>query len=210
MMHLNAHLFAIPLFTAGLALAAAEAGAQQPGLDPTQATATFAGGCFWCMEQPFDAVAGVISTTSGYTGGDTKNPTYEQVSGGGTGHTEAIRIVYDPSKVSYEHLLEVFWRNVDPVDAGGQFCDRGSQYRSGIFVQSPEQQLQAETSKQEVAKRLGQTVKTEIVNAGPFYEAEAYHQDYYKKNPVRYKFYKWNCGREQRLAKLWGKGSTTK
>lgn len=207
-MRLNARLVVSIAFATGLILAGLQAGAQEMRTNGTRATATFAGGCFWCMEQPFDAVPGVISTTSGYTGGHTKNPTYEQVSGGGTGHTEAIAIVYDPSKVSYEKLLEVFWRNVDAVDGGGQFCDRGSQYRSAIFFHSEEQQREAESSKEEAAKRLGQAIATEIVKAGPFYEAEGYHQDYYKKNPVRYKFYKWNCGREQRLDKLWGKRST--
>jgi len=171
----------------------------------TQATATFAGGCFWCMEPPFDALSGVISTTSGYTGGQAKNPTYEQVSDGRTGHTEALQVVYDPAKVSYAQLLDVFWRNVDPVDGGGQFCDRGPQYRPAIFYHSAEQQPLAETSKQQVAKRLGAAIAVEITAASTFYPAEAYHQDYYKKNPVRYKLYKWNCGREQRLDAVWGK-----
>ncbi len=202
-MHIKA-LVVSALVVTSLALAA-PVRAQPPGPNATRATATFAGGCFWCMEQPFDAVPGVISTTSGYTGGRTKNPTYEQVSDGSTGHTEAIEVVYDPSKVSYRQLLEVFWRNVDAVDGGGQFCDRGSQYRSGIFFHSDEEQRQAEASKREVAKRLGQNIATEIVKASPFYQAEGYHQDYYKKNPLQYKFYKWNCGREQRLKKLWGK-----
>ena len=171
----------------------------------TQATATFAGGCFWCMEPPFDALSGVISTTSGYTGGQAKNPTYEQVSDGRTGHTEALQVVYDPAKVTYAQLLDVFWRNVDPVDAGGQFCDRGPQYRPAIFYHSAEQQPLAEASKQQVAKRLSAVIAVEITAASTFYPAEAYHQDYYKKNPVRYKLYKWNCGREQRLDAVWGK-----
>ena len=169
------------------------------------ATAIFAGGCFWCMEPPFDALDGVVSTTSGHTGGQVKNPTYEQVSEGRTGHTEAIRVVYDPAKITYDKLLEVFWRNVDPLDGGGQFCDRGPQYRSGIFYQSEEERRLAEQSKEKVASRVSGRIATEITAAGPFYEAEAYHQDYYKKNPVRYKFYKWNCGRDQRLEKVWGK-----
>jgi peptide-methionine (S)-S-oxide reductase len=168
------------------------------------ATAIFAGGCFWCMEPPFDALDGVVSTTSGYTGGQTKNPTYEQVSEGRTGHTEAIRVVYNPSKISYEKLLEVFWRNIDPLDGGGQFCDRGPQYRSGIFFQSEDERKLAAASKEKIASRLSGRVVTEIVAAGPFYEAEGYHQDYYTKNPVRYKLYKWNCGRDQRLEKVWG------
>ena len=196
------------VFTALLAyavLAAPPAARAQEAPSATTASAIFAGGCFWCMEPPFDAVPGVISTTVGYTGGETKNPTYEQVSGGSTGHTEAIQIVYDPTKVSYEQLLEVFWRNVDALDGGGQFCDRGSQYRSAIFFTSEEEQRQAEASKQAVAKRLVHMFDTQIFKANPFYSAETDHKDYYKKNPIRYKFYKWNCGREQRLEKLWGK-----
>ncbi len=172
------------------------------------ATATFAGGCFWCMEPPFDALDGVVSTTSGYTGGRTKNPTYEQVSEGRTGHAEVLQVVYDPSKIGYEQLLEVYWRNVDPLDGGGQFCDRGPQYRPAIFFHSAEQQQQAEASKQRVATRLGRPIATEIVQASTFYAAEDYHQDYYKKNPVRYKFYSWNCGRAQRLERIWGKPPT--
>ena len=170
-----------------------------------QATATFAGGCFWCMEPPFDALTGVISTTSGYTGGQAKNPTYEQVSNGGTGHTEAVQVIYDPAVVTYAQLLEVFWRNVDPVDGGGQFCDRGPQYRPAIFSHSAEQQRLAETSKAGVATRLGNAILVEIVAATTFYPAETYHQDYYKKNPLRYKFYTWNCGRQQRLDQVWGR-----
>jgi peptide-methionine (S)-S-oxide reductase len=185
-----------------LAACAAE-GYEQAG--QSKATATFAGGCFWCVEEAFDAVDGVLSTTSGYTGGQRPNPTYEQVSSGETGHIEAVRVVFDPSKVSYEKLLEVFWRNVDAVDAGGQFCDRGGQYRAAVFYHSTEQKQQAEASKATIAARLGQAVVTDIVSAGPFYPAEEYHQDYYKRNPLRYKLYKWNCGRAQRLEKLWGK-----
>jgi peptide-methionine (S)-S-oxide reductase len=169
------------------------------------ATATFAGGCFWCMEPPFDVLDGVMSTVSGYTGGKTKNPTYEQVSEGRSGHVEALQITFDPAKIRFEQLIDVFWRNVDPVDGGGQFCDRGPQYRPVIFYHSAEQQRLAEASKQHVAAQLGRAVAVEIVAAAPFYRAEAYHQDYYKKNPVRYKFYKWNCGRDQRLAEIWGK-----
>lgn len=170
-------------------------------------TATFAAGCFWCVEEAFDKVAGVISTRSGYTAGRTPNPTYEQVSSGGTGHTEALQVTYDPSKVSYDALLEAFWRNVDAVDRGGQFCDRGSQYRSGIYVHSDDQRQRAEASKARIAAQLGKPIATEIASAGPFYAAEEYHQDYYKRNPTRYKFYKWNCGRAQRLEELWGKTS---
>jgi peptide-methionine (S)-S-oxide reductase len=175
-----------------------------------EALATFAGGCFWCMEPPYDKLDGVLATTSGYTGGSQLDPTYQEVSGGGTGHTEAVQITYDPSKVTYETLLEVFWRNVDPLDAGGQFCDRGSQYRTGIFVHDEEQRRLAEASKQalESGGRFDQPIVTEVTTASAFYPAEDYHQDYYEKNPVRYKFYRWNCGRDQRLAELWGEAPT--
>ena len=175
-----------------------------------QAVATFAGGCFWCMEPPYDKLDGVLATTSGYTGGSTADPTYEEVSTGGTGHTEAVQVTYDPSKVTYEQLLEVFWPNVDPLDAGGQFCDRGSQYRTGIFVHDAEQRRLAEASKQALDDngRFEEPIVTEIEEAGPFYPAEDYHQDYYEKNPVRYKFYRWGCGRDARLAELWGAEAT--
>jgi peptide-methionine (S)-S-oxide reductase len=188
-----------------LGLAWPSAGVPQRGSSGESATATFAAGCFWCVEEAFDTVDGVLSTTSGYMGGRTPNPTYEQVSSGGTGHTEVVQLTYDPSKVGYDTLLQTFWRNVDAVDAGGQFCDRGSQYRSGIFAHTPEQQRLAEASKEQVAKTLGQAIATEVVAAGSFYKAEGYHQDYYKTNPLRYKFYKWNCGRAQRLEELWGR-----
>lgn len=188
-----------------LGLVWASASIAQTTPDGNRATAIFAAGCFWCVEEAFDGVPGVLSTTSGYTGGRTPNPTYEQVSSGGTGHTEAVEVTYDPSRVSYETLLQTFWRNVDAVDSGGQFCDRGSQYRSGIFFHSAEQQQLANASKKQMAEKLGKPIATEILPAGPFYKAEEYHQDYYKKNPLRYKFYKWNCGRAQRLEELWGK-----
>ena len=168
------------------------------------AKATFAGGCFWCMEPPFDKLDGVVSTTSGYTGGRVKNPTYEQVSSGGTGHAEAVQVVYDPAKVSYEKLLEVYWHNVDPLTANAQFCDHGDQYRTAIFFEGEAQKKLAETTKAAVEKKLGKTVVTQIVPAGPFYAAEEYHQDYYEKNPVRYKYYRTGCGRDRRLAELWG------
>mgnify|MGYP001178207106 CR=1 FL=1 len=183
---------------------AATGGAQTAASAAGTETAIFAAGCFWCVEEAFDKVEGVVSTTSGYTGGRTVNPSYEEVSSGGTGHTEALQVVYDPAKVSYESLLATFWRNVDALDAGGQFCDRGDQYRSGIFVRTPEQRRLAETSRSKVAAQLGKPIATDVVAAGAFYPAEGYHQDYYSKNPVRYKFYKWNCGRAQRLAELWG------
>ena len=167
------------------------------------ATAIFAGGCFWCMESDFDKVPGVVSTTSGYTGGSVANPTYHQVSAGGTGHAEAVKVVYDPSKVSYDKLLYVFWRNIDPLAKDRQFCDSGDQYRSAIFFGNAAEQRAAQASKAEVAKRFDKPIQTQIAAAGPFYDAEDYHQDYYLKNPARYKFYRWNCGRDQRLKELW-------
>ena len=173
------------------------------------AVATFAGGCFWCMEPPFDEVDGVVSTTSGYTGGGVENPTYEQVSSGGTGHAEALRVEYDPAKVSYRELLDVFWRNVDPLAKNRQFCDVGEQYRSAIFYHDEEQRRLAEETKRaiEASGRFDRPVATEIVPAGEFWPAEDYHQDYYRKNPIRYKFYSFNCGRERRLRELWGERS---
>ena len=182
-------------------------GAQpEPQEAPELATATFAGGCFWCMEPPFDKLDGVVSTTSGYTGGHLDNPSYEQVSSGGTGHTEAVEVVYDPAKVSYEKLLEVFWVNIDPTDGKGQFCDRGSQYRSGIFYNSEEQQKLAEASKKKIdaSGRLPKTVVTEVTEATTFYRAEEYHQDYYQRHAFRYKLYRRGCGRDRVLEKLWG------
>ena len=169
------------------------------------AIATFAGGCFWCMEPPFDAMDGVKSTVSGYTGGHLDNPTYEQVSSGGTGHYEAIRIEFDPEKVSYPELLEVFWVNIDPTDGAGQFCDRGDQYRSAIFYHTEEQREAAHASKKALKEsgRLSKSVVTPIEAASTFYAAEDYHQDYYKKNPIRYKFYRTGCGRDRVLKKLW-------
>jgi peptide-methionine (S)-S-oxide reductase len=170
------------------------------------AIATFAGGCFWCMEPPYDDLDGVISTTSGYTGGHKQNPTYEEVSTGTTGHTEAVQVVYDPKRISYERLLEVFWRNIDPVTPNAQFCDHGTQYRSGIFYHDAAQRRLADESKRalEASGRFKAPIVTEIVAAGTFYPAEEYHQDYYKKNPIRYKFYRASCGRDRRLAELWG------
>lgn len=182
---------------------------QQPA-SPNRAVATFAGGCFWCVEADFDKVDGVISTTSGYIGGKVVNPTYRQVSGGGTGHTEAVEIVYDPTKVTYEKLLDVFWRNHDPLVKNRQFCDTGDQYRPGIFYHGDEQRQLAEASKKKVAARFApRVIHTEITPAAPFYKAEEYHQDYYTKNPVQYKFYRYNCGRDQRLEELWGKDKSS-
>ena len=169
-------------------------------------TATFAGGCFWCMEPPFDKLDGVISTTSGYIGGHLKNPTYKQVSSGSTGHTEAVQIEFDSSKISYEELLNVFWRNIDPTTPDQQFCDRGSQYRSGIFYHDARQKELAEVSLQGIIKNkpFDQPVVTEITAATTFYPAEEYHQDYYLKNPLRYKYYRYACGRDGRLEALCG------
>jgi peptide-methionine (S)-S-oxide reductase len=180
------------------------AGAAGQGTPPT-ATATFAGGCFWCVEADFDKVPGVISTTSGYTGGKTANPSYEDVSAGNTGHAEAVEIVFDPAKVSYDKLLDVFWHNIDPLVKDRQFCDRGNQYRSAIFFHGDAQRALAEASKTTARTRFKEPIATEIVVAGPFYKAEEYHQDFYLKNPVRYKFYRYNCGRDARLEELWGK-----
>jgi len=168
------------------------------------ATATFAGGCFWCMQPPFDSVPGVVSTTVGYTGGHVDHPTYEQVSAGGTGHAESIEVAFDPAKVTYRQLLDVFWRNVDPTTRDRQFCDVGHQYRTAIFFHDDEQRREAQASRDAVAKRLGQPVVTEIVPAGTFYPAEDYHQEYYRKNPVRYRFYRYTCGRDRRLTEVWG------
>ncbi len=170
------------------------------------ATATFAGGCFWCMEHPFDELDGVISVTSGYTGGRAKNPTYEEVSAGGTGHAESVQIVYDPGKIGYEKLLDVFWHNVDPLTPDAQFCDHGSQYRTAIFYHDSTQRRLAEESKRQLegSGRFPQAMVTQIVPAGDFYPAEEYHQHYYRRNPIRYKFYRWNCGRDRRLKELWG------
>lgn len=194
----------VPLLAAILAAAVvAPARAAEPA---PLARATFAGGCFWCMEPPFEALDGVVSVTSGYTGGAKANPTYEEVSAGGTGHTEAVEIRYDPAKVTYETLLDVFWHNIDPVTANRQFCDKGSQYRSAIFYHDETQHRLADASKQalEGAGILPGPIVTEIVPARPFYPAEEYHQDYYKKNPIRYRYYRYGCGRDARLRELWG------
>lgn len=168
------------------------------------AEATFAGGCFWCMEPPYDELEGVISTTSGYTGGHVKGPTYKQVTGGRTGHYEAVQVRYDPEKVSYEVLLEVYWQNIDPFDDGGQFCDRGPQYRAAVFAGNGREEKLAKKSKGALQEKLGheQRIVTEILPAKTFYPAEEYHQDYYKKNSLRYKFYRYSCGRDQRLQEV--------
>ncbi|MGQ0816053.1 MAG: peptide-methionine (S)-S-oxide reductase MsrA [Gemmatimonadota bacterium] len=170
------------------------------------AKATFAGGCFWCREEVMDKVPGVLSTTSGYIGGRTANPTYEQVSDGGTGHAEAVEVVYDPARVSYAKLLDVFWKNIDPTTRDRQFCDGGNQYRAAIFYHDGEQQRLAQASKQKLvdSKRF-KNVYVEVAQTTRFYPAEEYHQDYYIKNPARYKYYKFSCGREQTLQRVWGR-----
>ena len=168
------------------------------------ATATFAAGCFWCVEEAFEKVPGVVDAVSGYTGGSTADPTYEAVTAGGTGHYEAVRVTYDPARVTYSQLLEVYWRNVDPFDPIGQFCDKGESYRAAVFPATSAETEAAEALKQAVARRFGQPVAVGILSASRFYNAETYHQDYYLKNPQAYRFYKWRCGRAKRLEQLWG------
>ena len=166
--------------------------------------AIFAGGCFWCVESDFDKVAGVVSTTSGYIGGSAETAKYKTVSNGGTGHYEAVKIVFDPKKVSYTRLLHIFWRSVDPTDPGGQFCDRGSSYKTGIFATTDKHLQQARASKKKAQKALGRTIVTPIRKAGRFFAAEGYHQNYYARNPVRYNVYRYGCGRDNRIKALWG------
>ena len=196
-----ASLVAASMLAAGVPYAALAAAGD--GL----ATATFAGGCFWCVESDFDKVPGVVETISGYTGGTAANPTYKQVTAGGTGHREAVQIRYDPKQVSFERLLHVFWRSVDPTDANGQFCDRGESYQTAIFVRNEEERLLAEASKEALGQSmvLDAPVVTPIEPAGEFYPAEGYHQDYYEKNPVRYRFYRFSCGRDSRVQQVWGR-----
>ena len=193
------------LLAAILAVHALASFAQQPASG--QAVATFAGGCFWCMEPPYDALPGVLSTTSGYMGGNKTNPTYEEVSSGRTGHAEVVQVVYDPKKVTYAKLLEVFWENVDPTVTNRQFCDIGSQYRTAIFYHGEEQRRLAEASRQALMKTkpFKEDIVTPVVRAGEFWPAEEYHQNYYVKNPVRYRFYRTGCGRDARLKQLWGR-----
>lgn len=188
-----------------LALAWSFLGTATALAEPAQAT--FAGGCFWCMEHPFDELPGVTNTTSGYMGGTVESPSYRQVSSGTTGHAEVVQVEYDTDSVSYETLLDTFWRNVDPLDARGQFCDKGSQYRSIIFYDDETQQRLAESSKQSVGELLDQPIATEILPATAFYPAEDYHQNYYQTHPARYRLYRFGCGRDQRLAELWGSAS---
>jgi len=205
---LKSGFFALALSVLSLAAApnaiAASDGKTMPAKG--EAVATFAGGCFWCVESDFDYVPGVTRTISGYTGGLLKDPTYHQVGSGTTGHVEAVQIYFDPSKTSYEKLLEVFWHSVDPTDDGGQFCDRGNTYVTAIFANTPEQKKLAEESRARLMKSgvLKQPIVTPVRTAGPFYPAEGYHQDYYKKNPLRYKFYRFSCGRDARIKELWG------
>ncbi len=192
------------LLCGGLALLPPSGGSVQAA---SSAKAYFAGGCFWCMEEAFEKVEGVTAVMSGYMGGTVPNPTYEQVSAGRTGHAESVEVVYDPARVSYQKLLEAFWHNVDPLTPNAQFCDHGTQYRSVIFYGNDDEKRLAEESKRaiEQSKRFNQPIVTELIAASAFYAAEEYHQDFYKKNPIRYKFYKHNCGRPQRLEDLWGK-----
>jgi peptide-methionine (S)-S-oxide reductase len=189
-----------------LALAASVSSAQAFAQGPT-AKATFAGGCFWCVEADFDKVPGVISTTSGYIGGTVANPSYQQVTTKTTGHAEAVEILFDPSKVTYAQLLEKFWRTIDPTTKDRQFCDAGSPYRTAIFTHDAAQAaaVQASLAALEKSKPFKESIVTQVVPAGPFYVAEDYHQDYYKKNPVRYNYYRTSCGRDARLEQLWGK-----
>jgi peptide-methionine (S)-S-oxide reductase len=204
----TSRLFAKVLVFTITVVAAGTANSAGPSADGRRAAmATFAGGCFWCMEEVFEKVAGVVSVTSGYTGGRQAHPTYEEVSAGGTGHAESVEVLYDPAQVSYGKLLDIFWRNIDPITPDRQFCDSGNQYRSAIFYHDEGQKRLVEQSKQalEKSKPFKEPIVTQIVPASAFYPAEEYHQDFYKKNPFRYKFYKYNCGRAQRLEELWGK-----
>ncbi len=183
-----------------------QAQAQKSAPQTMSAKVTFAGGCFWCMEPPFEQLDGVLSTTVGYTGGHTKNPTYQEVSAGGTGHAESVQIVYDSQKISYEKLLDVLWHNVCPITPNAQFCDHGDQYRSAIFYHDDTQRRLAEDAKRRLdeSQRFARPIVTAIVPASEFYPAEEYHQKYHDKNPVHYRYYRWNCGRDQRLKELWG------
>jgi peptide-methionine (S)-S-oxide reductase len=180
--------------------------AEAPKVPPGDSVAIFAGGCFWCVESDFDKVPGVVATISGYTGGRKANPTYEEVSSGTTGHAESVEVIFDPRKVSYEHLLDVYWTSVDPTVKDRQFCDTGNQYRTAIFYANDEQRRAAEASKKKIeeTKPFKAPIVTAIEMAGPFYPAEEYHQDFYRKNPVRYQFYRTGCGRDARLKELWG------
>ena len=201
-------LMAVPQGAVAQAGKMQEAGkVQQAGNVQQAAVAIVAGGCFWCVESDFDKVPGILSTTSGYIGGTSANPDYKQVSAGGTGHAEAVKIVYDPKQISYERILHIFWRTTDPLTAGGQFCDRGDQYRNAIFYVDPAQRKSAIRSKAalQASGLLKGKIVTTIEQASQFHPAEGYHQNYAKRNPTKYKFYRWNCGRDQRVKKIWGK-----
>ncbi len=201
MFRLLAPVFGLCLLVAAGAMAAE---ADTPAGAEAAETAVFAGGCFWCVEEAFDGVDGVIDTTSGYAGGHVEQPTYEQVVTGDTGHAEVVRVRYDPARVDYETLLDTFWRNIDPFDGGGQFCDRGSSYRSVIFTTSEAQAAAAQASRAALAEQFGRPIATEIRPLEAFYPAEDYHQNYHQEHAVTYRFYKWNCGRSQRLHEIWG------
>ncbi len=197
----------LPAALLGFALfSGASASAQNTQTTQVTAKALFAGGCFWCVESDFDKIPGVLSTTSGYSGGKTANPTYEQVSSHTTGHAEVVEVLYDPSKVSYQRLVEYFWHTIDPTVRDQQFCDHGSPYRSAIFVQNADQLKVAQASRAalEKTKPFKESIQTEITLASTFYPAEEYHQDYYQKNPLRYKYYRTSCGRDARVQQLWG------
>ena len=198
---------AAPATAADAAMSAVAAAAATAPTTPPAAVqrAVFAGGCYWCVETAYEGIPGVLDVVSGFSGGKLANPSYERVSAGGTGHAEVVQVTYDPQKVSYARLLEIFWRNVDPFDGGGQFCDRGDSYRSEVFVGSQEERQLAEASKAALEKRFGKPIATRISAAAPFYLAEDYHQDYHTKNPLRYKFYRASCGRDARLDAIWGK-----
>jgi peptide-methionine (S)-S-oxide reductase len=197
--------FASPVFLLLLAFGTLRS-RSAPAAEPL-AKATFAGGCFWCMQPPFDKTPGVVSTAAGYTGGTARNPSYEEVSGGGTGHAESVEVTYDPRKVTYETLLDVYWHNVDPFDTTGQFCDHGTQYRTAIFTHDETQRRLAEESKKALEKRFSRPIATQVVPAAEFWAAEGYHQQYYLKNPLRYKIYRLGCGRDHRLEEIWGKAA---
>ena len=210
-MRLSSFLLPLAAVAALAACAAADSGAAEAtsalgfDIDPAAAdTAVFAGGCFWCMEKPFEELDGVASVVSGFAGGTVANPTYDQVSSKTTGHYEVVEVVYDPSVVSYDTLLQVYWHNVDPLDDGGQFCDRGSPYRPAIFVDAAEERAAAEATKAQLAERFDQPIVVPVLDAAPFYAAEDYHQDFYRTNPARYQSYRMGCRRDARLAELWG------
>ena len=198
--------WSLPLIACAFAIAASAASAAHAAPPANTAKATFAGGCFWCVESDFDKVPGVIATTSGYTGGSVANPSYEQVSGKHTGHAEAVQVLYDPAKVSYETLLQKYWHSIDPTTKDRQFCDVGNPYRTAIFVHDAAQEAAAKASllALEKNKPFKEPIVTTIETAGPFYPAEDYHQDYYIKNPVRYNYYRFACGRDARVKELWG------